>query len=58
MLVISFTKFEGIESSKEYKDLEKLAMPLSKLRKGSSGYIKKIRSMLVEKCLLWGGEVV
>jgi len=49
VLVISFRRFEDIESSQEYKHLEKLTMSLAKIRKGKSSFIKYNKAQLSGK---------
>jgi len=54
VLVLSFTKFEDIESSQEYQDFEKLSMSLVKLRKGRSGFIKNNKAQVSGKMFALG----
>jgi len=51
VLVLSFSRFEDIESSKEYKDLEKLTMSLLKLKKGGSSCIQKNKAYVSGKMI-------
>ena len=52
--VISFTKFEDIESSKKYEDFEKLTKSLAKLQKGHLSFIKNNKAQVNGKMFALG----